>query len=117
MRPQPPEYVGFLCMLAFVGLVIFYTIKAIKQGHQINLHNFDLVNIGVVEDSPPTVCVIQQENAKLDFETQQLYLDCIEALHALGMKKSEAKRKTKFIFNTFNPPPKTIQEFLTLALS
>lgn len=110
---HPYENTSYMFMFAFLGLIYFYAIKAYNAGKTINLHNIDLVTVGYLEDQP----IIQQVVAtKPSFESQQLYVDCIEALHSLGMKKSEAKRKAKFIFSTMSSPPSSIQEFLMIAL-
>jgi hypothetical protein len=57
------------------------------------------------------------EGYKTIFETDQLYLDCVDALYALGMKKLEAKKTAKNIFNSSSHRPSTIQDFLMIALS
>lgn len=116
MNPQPPEYVGNLLAILFFSVVAWYSFKEFKNGTIINLANLDMINIGYLDD-PHIVNVIQTtSSATQSFESQQLYLDCIEALHALGMKKSEAKKKAKNIFSTFDPAPTTVQEFLMIAL-
>lgn len=115
MNPQPSEYVGNVFALLFLGLITFYAIKSYKSGYSIDISNIDLVNIGYVERDPdkePNVITVVKNN----IESQQLYLDCVEALHALGFKKSEAKKKTKAIFLQMDPPPSSIQEFLSIAL-
>lgn len=110
---HPYENISHIFMYLFLGLVYYYARKAYKEGKVINLHKLDLVNVGYLEDQP----IIQQVvETKPSFESQQLYLDCIEALHSLGMKKSEAKRKAKFIFSTMSNPPTSVQEFLMIAL-
>lgn len=110
MNPQPSEYVGNLGALLFFALFIFYAIKSYVDGQTIDINKIDLVTFGYIEDP------ITTKTTNLNFESQQLYLDCIEALYTLGYKKSEAKKKAKLIFSTFNPQPSSIQEFLSVAL-
>jgi hypothetical protein len=113
MNQQPPEYVGSIFATLFCVGVAYYAIKEFLSGKHIDLHNLDMVTLGYVEENP---IIIQQVETKNNFESQQLYLDCIDALHALGMKKSEAKKKAKLIFKTHNPQPESVQAFLMLAL-
>lgn len=110
---HPYENTSFIFMLAFIGLVYYYARKAYYEGKVIDLHNLDFITVGYLEDQP----IIQQVVAtRPSFESQQLYFDCIEALHALGMKKTEAKKKAKFIFSTMSDPPSSVQDFLMIAL-
>jgi len=51
---------------------------------------------------------------KTIFEAEQIYMDCVSALYALGVKKTEAKKITKEIF--INKKPDSIQDFLMIAL-
>lgn len=111
MNPQPEPYVGNLVALLLFGLFIFYCIKSYNQSGEESKIN-DLFTLGYLEDQPVQVINVHQNNG-LDI---QLYNDCIDSLHALGMKKSEAKKKTKFIFSNYSPAPKTVQEFLMIAL-
>lgn len=144
MNPQPDPIVGHIVAFVVICIVAFYACKAYLQGKSIDLHKLDNFVIGYVESptlvekhyhntytSPTKIVksvdrvvekvvekvVAQEVQAKPNFDSQQLYVDCIDALYALGMKKSEAKRKAKFIFSTMNPPPATIQEFLIIALN
>lgn len=58
----------------------------------------------------------QPKKNKSVFEMQQLHIDCVDALYALGMKKSESKKRMQQIFGSMNNPPKTVQDFLMIAL-
>jgi Holliday junction resolvasome RuvABC DNA-binding subunit len=55
--------------------------------------SFELVNSYFNKFSIKNNRIFNFTFTKNNFESQQLYLDCIDALHALGMKKSEAKKK------------------------
>lgn len=127
MNPQPPPSVSIFYAILFVLMLIYYTIKAIKSNTTLSLS--DNFILGYVEDTPVNVTVNVPEQKpvtitrtkkviveKPNFESQQLYVDCIDALYALGMKKKQAKDRAKFIFSSINPQPTTIQEFLYLAL-
>ena len=114
MNPQPSEQVGQLCAVLFVCTFLYYAYQSYKdQSKHINI-NTDLFTIGYVEDNPIIKNIVVDQ--KPSFESQQLYVDCIDSLYALGMKKSEAKKKAKTIFSSVNPQPSTVQEFLTIAL-
>lgn len=113
MNPQPPESLGQLVALLFSLLVIYYAIKAYYNNPPIHIN--DLYTIGYVEESK-NPSIINVVTNKPNFESQQIYIDCIDALYSLGMKKSEAKRKTKEIFSSMDNPPSSIQEFLMIAL-
>lgn len=117
MNPQPPLYVGQLFAVLFCCMFIFYFLKEFFNENATS-KNMDLFTIGYIEDSNNVVVNLRNTtiNQKLDFESQQLYIDCIDALCAIGMKKTEAKRKTKEIFSTMSNPPTSIQEFLMIAL-
>ena len=140
MNPQPDPIVGHFVALIIIGLVAFYTYKSYLAGKSIDLNKLDNFIIGYVEESPIThvvekhfktinnpVKVVKEKtevvrvekviDTKPNFESQQLYVDCIDALYALGMKKNEAKKRAKLVFSTMNPPPTTIQEFLIIALN
>lgn len=114
MNPQPPEYLGQLVALGFALLVVYHAVKAYYNNPPIYFN--DLYTIGYVEESKnkPIINVLTEN--KNSFESQQLYIDCIDALNALGMKKSEAKRKAKHIFSSMTNPPSSVQEFLMIAL-
>jgi hypothetical protein len=111
MNPQPPEYIGTLFATAFVCLVIYHTIKAYYTK---SIEPSDLFVLGYVEEAAPQTNNYYVESVKL--ESQQLFIDCVDALRALGMKKSEATRKARTIFTNGQHNPKTIQEFLLIAL-
>lgn len=113
MNPQPEPYIGNLFAALFGCLVIYYTVKAFYQENSIN----DLFVIGYVAESDKTInnFHITSIETKTDPQQQQLHNDCVEALRALGMKKSEATKKTKQVFQN-NPTLKTVQEFLLIAL-
>lgn len=119
MNPQPPEYVGPVFAWIIIGMLAYYTIKAYNSGKIIDIKDLDLVHIGYIESDNPVQNVynITSIDNKPSFESQQLYVDCIDALVALGMKKTESKKRAKHIFSTHNPPPSTVQEFLIIALN
>ena len=113
MNPQPPIYIGQLCATLFVIGLIYHVIKAYHQ--TTTPINYDLFQIGYIEDSP--INIVVDKSTSNNFESHQLYLDCIDALHALGMKKSIAKKKAKEVFTAMqNDPPKNVQDFLMIAL-
>ena len=72
--------------------------------------------VKIIRTKTETVRTEKVVETKPSFESQQLYVDCIDALIALGMKKKEAKAKAKFIFSTMNPQPSTVEDFLMIAL-
>lgn len=111
MNQQPEPYVGSFVALIIFAVFVYYFIKAYNDDVVQKTKVSDLFTLGYLEDQP--IQVINVQNNGLDV---QLYNDCIDALHALGMKKSEAKKKTKFIFSNYSPAPKTVQEFLVIAL-
>lgn len=114
MNPQPEPYVGNLFAILFGCLFIYYAIKAYREEDTAS----DLFVIGYVEESNQTVNNISLTNVstKASLESQQLYIDCIEALRSLGMKKTEATKRTKQVFANTHPEPQTVQEFLLIAL-
>ena len=114
MNPQPPEYIGQLVALSFTLLIIYHAVKAYYNNPPIYFN--DMYTIGYFEDSHKTPIVNVITDNKSNFESQQLYIDCIDALHALGMKKLEAKRRAKQIFSSMSNPPSSVQEFLMIAL-
>jgi hypothetical protein len=124
MNPQPHPFVGNFCAGIIICLTAFYTYKAYIEGKSISLSELDNFVIGHIQESPviekhfyeTRTEVTNIENTISTFENQQLYVDCIDTLVALGMKKREAKRKAKFIFSTMKPQPTSIQEFITIAL-
>ena len=111
MNPQPDPILGHLFASLFVVMLIIYTIKAIKD-NKIVQYSDDYI-IGYIRDNNADTITVSC-NVVENIESSQLYTDCVAALVALGMKKSEAKTKTKNIFKTCIP--KTIQDFLSIAL-
>jgi|688.fasta_scaffold868173_1 hypothetical protein len=128
MNPQPEPYVGNIVASLLFLLMAFYTIKEMKSGKRsINLS--DNFILGYIEDTPINVAVhVPKQQVitktktkkivveKPSFESQQLYVDCIDALVALGMKKKQAREKAKYIFSSMDTQPSSIQDFLQLAL-
>lgn len=129
MNPQPDPMIGNIVATIIVLMVIYYTIKAIKENKSIVLN--DKFVIGYIDTDPIVINEAHHHHKatktvhtktkkvvvkKPDFENQPLYTDCVDALVALGMKKKEAKNRAMSIFSTTKPQPKSIQEFLTLAL-
>lgn len=112
MNPQPEPYVGNLVAFVLFCMVVYFFWKNYNTSN--NHIDFDKFTLGYIEESTPTINIINQ--SKPNFEDQPIYTDCIDALHALGMKKSEAKRKTKQIFSSLDNPPSSIQDFLMIAL-
>lgn len=115
MNPQPQPYIGNLIAFIFICVFFYHAFKSYISGAAINLNKIDLITVGYVEPSD-NITIVNVDNTSNNFESQQLYIDCIDALYALGMKKSEAKKRAKMIFSTTNPQPKTVQDFLILAL-
>jgi hypothetical protein len=142
MNPQPDPIVGEFFAFLFVAGIMFYTYKSYLEGKSINIAKLDNFVIGYIEETPVQTQIIEKHyqthkeikpvkiiekktekvriekvvETKPSFESQQLYVDCIDALVALGMKKGEAKRKAKFVFSNMDPQPSTIQDFLRIAL-
>jgi hypothetical protein len=100
--------------ILFCLTVAFYAVKSYKEGNVIHWRDMDMINMGYIEPNDVVVNVQQQNSKKETLESQQLYLDCVSALYSLGMKKSQAKKKTQEVFSIHNP--ETVQEFLILAL-
>jgi hypothetical protein len=115
MNPQPQPYIGNFIAFIFICVFFYHAFKSYISGAAINLNEIDLITVGYVEPSD-NITIVNVDNTSNNFESQQLYIDCIDALYTLGMKKSEAKKRAKMIFSTTNPQPKTVQDFLILAL-
>ena len=126
MNPQPNPIVGELCAFIMVCLTAFYTYKAFIEGNSIDLNKIDMFKIGYIEETSPVTQVVEKHfhktqtkrvvETKPSFKSQQFYVDCIDTLVALGVKKKDAKSRAEFIFSTMNPQPSTIQDFLMIAL-
>ena len=117
VNPQPSPEIGQICAtIAFIigGLYAFIAYKNIMSG-SMPVPNYDLVNLGIIEDGPTPVVVIDKPETNA-FESQQLYLDCIDTLVAIGYKKSEAKKRAKAIFSKHKPAPTSVQEFLSIIM-
>ena len=132
MNPQPEPYVGHLLALVFGFMFLYF---AFKSYHSKNTSKpSDLFTIGYIEESTnvpvvnvetkpiirvkPVVKVIQQqqEQKKVSAEDNPIYADCVDAIKALGMKKTEAIKQAKDIFTNFDNPPRSVQDFLMIAL-
>lgn len=121
MNPQPDPVIGQLVAMLVFALLAFYTYQAYKHGPVIDIKNFDMVTMGYVEADPRVtkitkkVKVVKENTIEESIKDTQLYNDCVDALHSLGLKKSEAKRKALLILNTEKPTPASVQEFLLVA--
>lgn len=113
MNPQPEPYIGNLFAILFAGLVVYFTIKSYYEQGEVG----DLFVIGYVEESNNTVNNFHITNtvSTINEELRQLQNDCVEALRALGMKKTEASKRMKQVFAN-NSNIQTVQEFLLIAL-
>lgn len=118
MNQQPSEGIGSIVAMILCCIALYHGIKAYQSGVAINLKDLDLFTLGSIEESTPIIHVVDntKRSKRADFESQQLYLDCIDALSSLGMKKLEAKKKAKMIFSKHSPTPSSVQEFLMIAL-
>ena len=124
MNPQPDPITGDLVALLVMCGIAFYTWKAYSEKKAIHLS--DLFTIGYVESNPVVVQEVHhvhnnnvhtvQTVKASSFEDQQLYIDCIDTLVAIGYKKREARAKAKKIFSSPNPPT-TVQEFLQRVMT
>ena len=119
MNPQPEPYIGHIFATIFLLMVVYYFFKQVFSNKE-PIHLDDLFPIGYIEDSHNMTVNIKnkivKEAIKPSFESQQLYLDCIDALHSLGIKKTEAKKRAKEIFSSSPNPPNSIQDFLMIAM-
>lgn len=119
MNPQPDPMVGNLIATVVIFAIGFYAYKAYKYGPAIDIKNLDMITVGYVESDPriikKNIKVVKKNTIEESIKDTQLYNDCVDALHSLGLKKSEAKRKTILIFNTVKPSPASVQEFLLIA--
>jgi hypothetical protein len=112
MNPQPEPYVGHLLALVFGFMFLYF---AFKSYHSHNTSKpSDLFTIGYIEES--TNVPEQQEQKKVSAEDNPIYADCVDALKALGMKKTDAIKQAKDIFTNFDNPPRSVQDFLMIAL-
>lgn len=112
MNEQPSEWVGIFFAIIVFMVFLYHARQTFLHGPHINYLERDLFNIGYVEADNINVVVKNSKN--INSYDIQLYNDCVDALYAIGMKKSQAKAKTKEVFESHNP--KSIQEFLMLAL-
>lgn len=110
---HPFEFIGNAVAVLMFLIMCVYAIISYMDGNTIRISDLDKVTLGYFDD--PTPVIITQTNTN-NFESQQLYLDCIEALKSLGMKKAEAKKKAKDIFQNHSPQPTSIEAFLMIAL-
>lgn len=119
MNPQPDPMVGNLVATVVIFAIGFYAYKAYKYGPVIDLNKLDMITVGYVESDPriikKNIKVVKKNTIEESIKDTQLYNDCVDALHSLGLKKSEAKKKTILIFNTAKPTPASVQEFLIIA--
>ena len=118
MNPPPDPYIYNTVAIIFASICIFYFVKALNDPSK-TIDTSDLFTIGYINDPYRTSINIRNkviQSQKPNFESQQLYIDCIDALCAIGMKKTEAKNKAKAIFSTMSNPPTTVQDFLMIAL-
>ena len=112
MNPQPSPTLGHFFALAFIAFIVYHFVKAYNDPTKhISPQSMDLFTFGYVENSP--VYII--DKSKQDFKSSQFFKDCVDALHALGMKKTPAKNKAIEIFSN-DPQPQSVQEFLVMAL-
>lgn len=124
MNPQPDPIAGDLVAFIIFCGVAFYTWKAYSEKRSIYVN--DLFTIGYIESNPVVVQEVHhvhnnnvhtvQTVKASSFEDQQLYIDCIDTLVAVGYKKKEARAKAKKIFSSPNPPT-TVQEFLQRVMT
>lgn len=118
MNPQPEPYVGNIFAVLFVLYTGYLVVKTYRSNTS-NIENWDLFTIGYIDDkihNTNTTVIVNEVCKRINFESEQIYLDCIDALHALGMKKSAAKKKTKEIFSSMDNLPNSVQDFLMIAL-
>lgn len=118
MNEQPAAYIGNLFAILFVAMILFYTVQGYNNPKsQCNIT--DNFTIGYIYDIPVQEKQIIAPKLKKVKQVQKtplnpIYNDCIEALVALGMKKTQAKQKAKEVFE--NNQINDIQHFITLAL-
>jgi hypothetical protein len=129
MNEQPAVWVGNLFAFVFILMIICFAIKGYNDPKN-KIRLSDSFTIGYSYDVPlnkTSYCQVKSNVSQATKKTKtnnnttsktkvdQLQLDCIDALVALGMKKNQAKHRYNDVSQnyTFN----NIQEFLTLALS
>ncbi len=131
MNEQPALWIGNLFAFIFVAMVIFNTIKAYHDPSVTNKLNdaftigyiYDrpsfrtynrMVNVKPVKDSIKATVVKPTKSTKTTKpQLTQLQIDCIDALVALGMKKTQAKQRANEVFQHYSFD--SIQEFLSIA--
>ena len=112
MNPQPNPIIGNVFAGIISILFLYYFCKSFfDPTKHINIRELDCFNIGYLENSPIYVLNNSHKNS---FISTQLFKDCVSALSALGMKKTESKKITTRIFN--ESIPTDVQEFLIRAL-
>lgn len=120
MNPQPPQEIATLVSVVVICMIAYYAIKAHLEtvsGSQLHKVNHDLFAIGQIEEPSPPVVIVNAPSttkSKINFESMQLYQDCIDTLVAIGYKKTEAKKRAKSVFTKHIP--KSVQEFLNIIL-
>jgi hypothetical protein len=117
MNPQPSQEIAqvFAAIAFLIGaFYAFITYNNVMSGSMPS-PNYDLFTLGAIEDSPNQVVVIEKTKTN-SFESQQLYIDCIDTLVAIGYKKSEAKERARAIFSKHEPTPTCVQEFLNIVM-
>lgn len=116
MNAQSHENLGVVCAVGLFLVFLYHAVKNFRYGPHININN-DLFNIAYIEKDDHVNVVVPTVKVKVAQpkpQDTQLFLDCVDALHALGMKKTQAKKIAVSVFNEFNP--KSVQDFLMIAL-
>ena len=112
MNPQPDNYSVQVATFLFVLLCVVQYFRHKPSA----IKNYDMFEIGTITPTDLPVRVVERKVMVKPPKRQltQLQQDCVDVLHALGMKKSDALKMMKTVFTTSNP--KDIHEFLTIAM-
>jgi hypothetical protein len=111
MNEQPQYWVGaFFAIIVFI-VFLYHASQTFFNGPHINYLEKDLFKLGYFDGSDVNIVINKEPKPSYDM---QLYKDCIDALYAIGVKKSQAKIRAKQVFESHNPS--SVQEFLSLAL-
>ena len=121
MPGQPTEIVGVIGVVIFMMMMLSSMLKEMfapttKVKKPMSTKDWDVVTMGVIEDRfiPEEFVEVKPEPAKKKVDNT-LFNECVSALVNLGVKKAEAKRDAKQIFE--NNDITSVEQFIRIAFS
>jgi len=107
MNPQPSNFLPNIVVIIFIGTCLYYFLTSKKS------ISLDSITVGYVERDTRPLNIVVHNDIKTKNIDNELFQECVSALHSLGYNKRSAKKLADKVFDKHDV--KSTQQFIKLS--